>query len=137
MTHPRGIHLTKILLLTAALAAGALAADQVKIDSGMLEGTVNSDSSIRIFRGVPFAAPPVGLPVFVVRQHAAVAHDQGGAAHDAVARGECVEGGSEVAPPRSGGGRLPLLASRRYPRGDSEDESQARRTQRHRTVSTE
>jgi para-nitrobenzyl esterase len=47
-------------VLTSALAAGAATADQAKVDSGTLEGVVNADSSVRIFRGVPFAAPPVG-----------------------------------------------------------------------------
>ncbi len=50
----------KVLIAAAALAASALAADLSKVDSGTLEGTVNTDSSVRIFRGVPFAAPPVG-----------------------------------------------------------------------------
>ena len=44
----------------ALLASSAMAADRVKIASGILEGTANADSSLRIFRGVPFAAPPVG-----------------------------------------------------------------------------
>jgi para-nitrobenzyl esterase len=47
-------------MITVALAASMTAADRVKIDDGTLEGTVNADSSVRIFRGVPFAAPPVG-----------------------------------------------------------------------------
>ena len=50
----------KLFILAAAFAACALAADRVKVESGTLEGTLNSDSSVRIFRGVPFAAPPVG-----------------------------------------------------------------------------
>ncbi len=42
------------------LTAGAVqAADQVKVDSGILEGTVGTDPSVRVFKGVPFAAPPV------------------------------------------------------------------------------
>jgi para-nitrobenzyl esterase len=49
-----------LLLIAVALASTSMAADRVKIDSGIVEGAVNSDSSIRIFRGVPFAAPPVG-----------------------------------------------------------------------------
>jgi para-nitrobenzyl esterase len=48
------------LLIAVALASTAMAADQVKIHSGTLEGTFNADSSLRIFRGIPFAAPPVG-----------------------------------------------------------------------------
>ncbi len=47
-------------MILAAMAALAMAADRVKTDTGTLEGTFNSDSSVRIFRGVPFAAPPVG-----------------------------------------------------------------------------
>jgi para-nitrobenzyl esterase len=53
------------LRLTAFVAAGILpamaaASDQVKVTGGVLEGTVGSDPSVRVFRGVPFAAPPVG-----------------------------------------------------------------------------
>jgi para-nitrobenzyl esterase len=50
----------KALLLMAGLAACALAADRVKVDGGTLEGTLNAGSSVRIFKGVPFAAPPIG-----------------------------------------------------------------------------
>lgn len=50
----------KLLLIAAALSRAAIAADTVKVENGILEGTRNGDSSIRIFRGVPFAAPPVG-----------------------------------------------------------------------------
>jgi para-nitrobenzyl esterase len=49
------------LLTTALLCAGAAgAADQVKVTGGVLEGAVGADPSVRVFRGVPFAAPPVG-----------------------------------------------------------------------------
>ena len=48
------------LAFIAALAPIARAADTVKIDSGVLEGTVGTDPSVRVFKGVPFAAPPVG-----------------------------------------------------------------------------
>ena len=50
----------KLVVIAIACSASAWAADLVKIDSGTVEGTVNADSSVRIFRGVPFAAPPVG-----------------------------------------------------------------------------
>jgi para-nitrobenzyl esterase len=50
----------KLFIIAVAAAACVTAADIVKIEDGTLEGTVNSDSSVRIFRGVPFAAPPVG-----------------------------------------------------------------------------
>ena len=49
---------TGFALLCAA--AMALAADQVKVESGMLEGIAAADPAVRVFEGVPFAAPPVG-----------------------------------------------------------------------------
>ena len=48
----------RTLLLLAA--ACTLAAAPVKIDSGLVEGVLNSGSSVRIFKDVPFAAPPTG-----------------------------------------------------------------------------
>jgi para-nitrobenzyl esterase len=42
------------------LALQAIAADQVRTGSGLVEGTTSSDSKIRVFKGIPFAAPPVG-----------------------------------------------------------------------------
>ena len=36
------------------------AADQVHVEGGVVEGIANADSSVRMFRGIPFAAPPVG-----------------------------------------------------------------------------
>ena len=36
------------------------AADPVAVTQGLLEGTSTADSAIQIFRGVPFAAPPIG-----------------------------------------------------------------------------
>src|SRR5207248_1228783 len=33
---------------------------QVKIENGMLDGTINAATGIRSFKGIPFAAPPVG-----------------------------------------------------------------------------
>src|SRR4051812_31460295 len=32
----------------------------VKTDAGLISGITNSDGSIHIFKGIPFAAPPVG-----------------------------------------------------------------------------
>jgi para-nitrobenzyl esterase len=52
-------------LLGAALLAGAMGADRyasprVTIDTGTLEGAVDSATGILVFRGIPYAAPPVG-----------------------------------------------------------------------------
>jgi para-nitrobenzyl esterase len=53
---PRTAWTVAVLLSTTALSA----ADLVKVTGGTLEGTVGTDPSVRAFRGVPFAAPPVG-----------------------------------------------------------------------------
>ena len=51
----------KTLLALAALQALPLAAAiQIKTDRGEVEGAVSADSKIRLFKGIPFAAPPVG-----------------------------------------------------------------------------
>ncbi len=42
------------------LALPLAAADQVATDKGTVEGTASADSKVRIFKGIPFAAPPVG-----------------------------------------------------------------------------
>ena len=42
------------------LALNCLAATEVRTDKGVVEGTVSADSKIRIFKGIPYAAPPVG-----------------------------------------------------------------------------
>ena len=48
-----------MILVVAAIAANA-ATDQVTVSTGKLQGTANADSTVRMFKGVPFAAPPVG-----------------------------------------------------------------------------
>ena len=47
-------------LLTLPYAASAQIAEPVHVKSGMLSGVSGSDPAVRIFKGVPFAAPPVG-----------------------------------------------------------------------------
>ena len=47
-------------LAFATILPAASAADQVKIDNGTLEGTGPQASGVREFKGIPFAAPPVG-----------------------------------------------------------------------------
>jgi para-nitrobenzyl esterase len=58
MTNPRILALS-FSVLTLALPA-MQAADQVKTANGVLEGTGPNAAGIRMFRGVPFGAPPVG-----------------------------------------------------------------------------
>ena len=45
--------------LVVAVGAGSALA-QVKTTAGMLEGTAADDGRLRVFKGVPYAAPPVG-----------------------------------------------------------------------------
>src|SRR5581483_9543648 len=48
------------LLLCAAAALPAKAGDRVKTANGVLESTASPKDGVRSFKGVPFAAPPVG-----------------------------------------------------------------------------
>ncbi|HYL98213.1 MAG TPA: carboxylesterase family protein, partial [Blastocatellia bacterium] len=52
--------LTLVASIALVLTSCILASAQVKTDAGMVEGTVSSDSTVRIFRGIRYAAPPVG-----------------------------------------------------------------------------
>src|SRR5919108_2893327 len=38
----------------------AMIPEQVKIDSGLLAGIASGQPSVRVFKGIPFAAPPLG-----------------------------------------------------------------------------
>src|SRR5690349_8619592 len=48
-----------IVVVSGAMAAPAAGAP-VKTASGLVTGTASSDGRIRIFRGIPYAAPPTG-----------------------------------------------------------------------------
>src|SRR5689334_10613350 len=50
------------VLITVLLSASAFAAitDPVRVEQGLLSGTNGSSADIRVYRGVPFAAPPLG-----------------------------------------------------------------------------
>src|SRR5215467_12654362 len=39
--------------------ARAVLPEQVKIDSGLIAGTASGQPTVRVFKGIPFAAPPV------------------------------------------------------------------------------
>ena len=66
MTHPKGHVLLVCFLLSRVCVASDPPAQRttgpaVRIDSGVVEGTYSSDNSkLAFFRGIPFAAPPVG-----------------------------------------------------------------------------
>ena len=48
------------LLGMGALSAEALRTSRVKTPDGVLEGVISADSKVRTFKGIPYAAPPVG-----------------------------------------------------------------------------
>lgn len=48
------------LILLCAIASAQNPFSTVKTDAGQISGTDNSDASVHIFKGIPFAAPPVG-----------------------------------------------------------------------------
>jgi hypothetical protein len=50
----------RAVFTTCVLMTGAIAAGEVRIQSGALEGVKEPDSEVRAFTGIPFAAPPVG-----------------------------------------------------------------------------
>src|SRR5919108_3820701 len=46
------------LITTAHLRA--MVPEQVRIDSGLIAGTTSGQPTVRVFKGIPFAAPPLG-----------------------------------------------------------------------------
>src|SRR6476646_1537821 len=50
------------VLIAVLLSSAALAAiiDPVKVEQGLLAGTNGSSADLRVYRGIPYAAPPVG-----------------------------------------------------------------------------
>ena len=51
---------TATFALVMTISMSAAAAAQVKTTGGFVKGTTSADGRIRIFKGIPFAAPPVG-----------------------------------------------------------------------------
>ncbi len=47
-------------VLIAVLTGASFAADQVKTKNGVVEGTGKQKSGVRMFKGIPYAAPPIG-----------------------------------------------------------------------------
>ncbi len=56
--NPRPLAGTAAAVLASSV--NLLAAEPVKVTGGRIEGTTGTDPSVRVYRGVPFAAPPVG-----------------------------------------------------------------------------
>jgi para-nitrobenzyl esterase len=51
--------LSGLSFFTPAVVSGAIP-DPVRIDSGLISGTTSPESGVRSFKGIPYAAPPVG-----------------------------------------------------------------------------
>jgi para-nitrobenzyl esterase len=49
-----------LLLTTLATLAAAALPEPVKLDSGLVTGTSGKSGEVRVFKGIPFAAPPLG-----------------------------------------------------------------------------
>jgi para-nitrobenzyl esterase len=47
-------------IVFAAATASAAVTEPVKLDAGMVSGAAGNDAAVRVFKGMPFAAPPVG-----------------------------------------------------------------------------
>jgi len=60
------------LTASAAFASNPL---KIKTDKGEVEGTLTTDNQVRIFKGIPYAAPPVGNLRWAPPQPAAKWHD--------------------------------------------------------------
>ena len=58
--HRRIVRFAQAVFSACLLIASVQAADRVKIQSGELEGAQEPGSGVRAFKGIPFAAPPVG-----------------------------------------------------------------------------
>ena len=52
--------LTAAIVFAAATAASAAVTEPVKTDAGLVSGVAGNDAAVRVFKGIPFAAPPVG-----------------------------------------------------------------------------
>src|SRR5215475_7877425 len=49
-----------VAIILVATAASAAITEPVKLDSGLVAGAAGNDTAVRVFKGIPFAAPPVG-----------------------------------------------------------------------------
>ncbi len=47
-------------ILCAATMADAQLVEPIRIESGLVSGAAGNDASVHVFKGIPFAAPPVG-----------------------------------------------------------------------------
>ena len=48
------------ILLAILLSGGVVAQTRLRTTAGMIDGAIHDDTGVRQFRGIPYAAPPVG-----------------------------------------------------------------------------
>jgi len=88
-----------LILLGSALASAAIQ-EPVKTDAGQLTGVAGKNPEVRVYKGIPFAAPPVGDLRWKPPQP--VAHWEGVRAADTFGS-QCVQGGgARGAAPKGG-----------------------------------
>ena len=54
------VAILSLLVVTSFLVVDRGAFDKVKVEGGTISGMASSDGAVQIFKGIPFAAPPVG-----------------------------------------------------------------------------
>ena len=89
-------------VLAFGVAVPAAVPDPVRLDSGSMSGTTGASGEVRIFRGVPYAAPPVGALRWKAPQP--VAHWDGVRKADEYGA-RCMQGGGGGAGRGGAGGR--------------------------------
>src|SRR3981081_2486528 len=52
--------ITSLALFAGASVASAAVSAPVKTDAGLVSGAAGTNTDVRVFKGIPFAAPPVG-----------------------------------------------------------------------------
>jgi para-nitrobenzyl esterase len=50
-----------LLVLSGWFVSSAAIEEPVQLDSGLISGVAGTDSAVRVFRGIPYATPPVGM----------------------------------------------------------------------------
>src|SRR5580658_10900570 len=56
----KGVHQVAAVVTMALLGFSAAVSAQVRTDAGSVEGSASADGKVQIFKGIPYAAPPVG-----------------------------------------------------------------------------
>ena len=65
------MHKTVLLWLAGSVIACAAIPEPIKVDTGLITGTTTTSDEARVFKGIPYAAPPVGDLRWKVPQQAA------------------------------------------------------------------